>query len=93
LGDRPVLGAELGYAIEYIVASLQSGYSDNGWMVYGQHPAWMVVTLMGAATPAMPASPSPIACPPTSGMAITTKCSAWPRPYVRGADQFKSSRR
>ena len=39
--------------IEYMVASLQSGYSDNAWMVYGQHPAWMVVTLMGAGVEAV----------------------------------------
>ena len=39
--------------IEYMVASLQSGYSDSGWMVYGQHPAWMVMTLMGAGVEAV----------------------------------------
>lgn len=39
--------------IEYLVASLQSGYSDNAWMVYGQHPAWMVMTLMGAGVEAV----------------------------------------
>lgn len=39
--------------IEYMVASLQSGYTDNGWMVYGQHPAWMVMTLMGAGVEAV----------------------------------------
>lgn len=39
--------------IEYMVASLQGGYTDNAWMVYGQHPAWMVVTLMGAGVEAI----------------------------------------
>jgi predicted dehydrogenase len=33
--------------IQYVIASLQSGYSDDGWLIYGQHPAWMVVTLLG----------------------------------------------
>ncbi len=33
--------------IQYVIASLQSGYSDDSWMVYGQHPAWMVMTLLG----------------------------------------------
>jgi predicted dehydrogenase len=33
--------------IRHVVASLQGGYTDDGWLVYGQHPAWMVVTLMG----------------------------------------------
>ncbi|MCA9113658.1 MAG: Gfo/Idh/MocA family oxidoreductase [Planctomycetaceae bacterium] len=39
--------------IEHVVAGLQGGYTDNGWMVYGQHPAWMVVTLMGPAVEAV----------------------------------------
>lgn len=33
--------------IELVVASLQGGYTEPAWMVYGQHPAWMVVTLLG----------------------------------------------
>jgi predicted dehydrogenase len=39
--------------IEYVVASLQGGYSHEGWMVYGQHPAWMVMTLLGAGVDAV----------------------------------------
>lgn len=33
--------------IQYVIASVQSGFSESGWMVYGQHPAWTVMTLMG----------------------------------------------
>jgi hypothetical protein len=33
--------------IQYVVAAVQGGYSPDGWMVYGQHPAWTVVTLLG----------------------------------------------
>jgi predicted dehydrogenase len=33
--------------IRYLVASVEGGYSLDGWMVYGQHPAWTVVTLLG----------------------------------------------
>ncbi|WP_084760524.1 Gfo/Idh/MocA family protein [Zavarzinella formosa] len=33
--------------IQYVIASVQGGYSESGWMVYGQHPAWTVMTLMG----------------------------------------------
>src|SRR5439155_7922624 len=33
--------------IRYLVASVQGGYNPDGWMVYGQHPAWTVVTLLG----------------------------------------------
>ncbi len=34
--------------IRYVIAGVQGGYSPDGWMVYGQHPAWTVVTLLGA---------------------------------------------
>lgn len=33
--------------IRYVIAAVQGGYSPDGWMVYGQHPAWTVVTLLG----------------------------------------------
>ena len=33
--------------IQYVIASVQGGYSESGWMVYGQHPAWTVMTLLG----------------------------------------------
>jgi predicted dehydrogenase len=33
--------------IQHVVASVQGGYTPDGWMVYGQHPAWTVVTLLG----------------------------------------------
>jgi len=34
-------------AIHYLIASMQGGYSDDGWVIYGQHPVWTVMTLMG----------------------------------------------
>lgn len=33
--------------IEFITATLHSRYSLPGWMIYGQHPVWTVMTLMG----------------------------------------------
>jgi predicted dehydrogenase len=33
--------------IQYVIAGVQGGYSESGWMVYGQHPAWTVMTLLG----------------------------------------------
>lgn len=33
--------------IQYVIASVQSGYTPDGWLVYGQHPAWTVMTLLG----------------------------------------------
>jgi hypothetical protein len=34
-------------AIRYVIAGVEGGYSPDGWLVYGQHPAWTVVTLLG----------------------------------------------
>ena len=34
-------------AIEHVSARLHSRYRLEGWMVYGQHPVWAVMTLMG----------------------------------------------
>ena len=33
--------------IQYVIAGVQGGYSPDGWLVYGQHPAWTVMTLLG----------------------------------------------
>ena len=33
--------------LEYVIASMYGGYSPEGWFVYGQHPAWTVMTLCG----------------------------------------------
>ena len=39
--------------IQFVIASVQGGYSESGWMVYGQHPAWTVMTLMGTGVEAV----------------------------------------
>ncbi len=39
--------------IRYVIAGVQGGYSPDGWIVYGQHPAWAVVTLLGAGAQAV----------------------------------------
>jgi predicted dehydrogenase len=33
--------------LEYVLASMAGGYSPDGWFIYGQHPAWSVMTLCG----------------------------------------------
>jgi hypothetical protein len=33
--------------LQYLIASMAGGYSPDGWVVYGQHPVWTVMTLMG----------------------------------------------
>ena len=39
--------------IEFITATLHSRYRLDGWMIYGQHPVWSVMTLMGAGVDAV----------------------------------------
>lgn len=39
--------------IQHVVASMQGGYSPEGWFVYGQHPLWTLVTLLGAGAEAI----------------------------------------
>jgi predicted dehydrogenase len=33
--------------LQFVLASMAGGYSAQGWLVYGQHPIWTVVTLCG----------------------------------------------
>ena len=40
-------------AIQYVIAAVQGGYSPDGWLVYGHHPAWTVVSLLGAGAKAV----------------------------------------
>lgn len=44
---RLVAKGDLG-PIEYIIASMQGGYSPEGWFIYGHHPCWTIMTLLGA---------------------------------------------
>ncbi|MDA1014585.1 MAG: Gfo/Idh/MocA family oxidoreductase [Planctomycetota bacterium] len=39
--------------IQYVIASMMGGYSPAGWFVYGQHPSWSIVTLLGAGVEAV----------------------------------------
>lgn len=34
-------------ALQYVIASMGGGYSPEGWLIYGQHPVWTAVTLLG----------------------------------------------
>lgn len=33
--------------LQYVIASLGGGFSPDVWLIYGQHPVWTVVTLLG----------------------------------------------
>jgi len=39
--------------LEHVSARLFSRYGLRGWMIYGQHPVWAVLTLMGAGVDAV----------------------------------------
>lgn len=39
--------------IEHVSARLHSRYQLDAWMIYGQHPVWTVMTLMGAGVDAV----------------------------------------
>jgi hypothetical protein len=39
-------GKEFG-SLQYVIASQGGGYSHESWFIYGQHPVWMVMTLVG----------------------------------------------
>lgn len=39
--------------IEHVSARLHSRYHLDGWMIYGQHPVWTVMSLMGAGVDAV----------------------------------------
>lgn len=39
--------------IEHVSARLHSRYQLDGWMIYGQHPVWTVMSLMGAGVEAV----------------------------------------
>jgi predicted dehydrogenase len=39
--------------IQYVIAGVEGGYSPDGWVVYGQHPTWTVVTLLGTGAEAV----------------------------------------
>ncbi len=39
--------------LEHVSARLFSRYSRDAWMIYGQHPVWTILTLMGAGVEAV----------------------------------------
>jgi predicted dehydrogenase len=49
---RLLAKGELG-EIQYVVASMQGGYSPAGWFVYGHHPCWSIMTLLGSGVEAV----------------------------------------
>lgn len=34
--------------IQFVLSSLMAGYNPEGWLVFGQHPVWSIVAVLGA---------------------------------------------
>ncbi len=39
--------------IHFVLASMMGGYTPEGWYIYGHHPVWSIVTLLGAGVEAV----------------------------------------
>lgn len=59
--------------IEYVSASLHSRYRLDGWMIYGQHPVWTVMTLLGPGVDAVSMYEHEDTC-----HALITRKDGWP---------------
>jgi predicted dehydrogenase len=84
--------------IRYVIAGVEGGYSPDGWVIYGQHPTWTVVTLMGPGAAAV----SMIAHENTNHALVTYRdrypAEIWmgrdndPREYCHTAVHFQKKR-
>lgn len=72
--------------LQYVIASLGGGFSPEGWLVYGQHPVWTVVTLLGPGVGAV----NLYAREQSVHALITTRCSTWLGLFVRWCELAKS---
>ena len=75
--------AEFG-PIEHVSARLHSRYKLDGWMIYGQHPVWTVMTLMGAGVDAVSLYEYQDTCHGMMTYADRYPCHVWyGQPYER----------
>lgn len=71
-------------AIEHVSARLFSRYALPGWMIYGQHPVWTVITLMGAGVDAVSLYEHKDTCHGQITYADRYPCHVWyGQPYER----------
>lgn len=71
-------------AIEHVSARLHSRYRLEGWMIYGQHPVWTVLTLMGAGVDAVSLYEYKDTCHGQITYADRYPCHVWyGQPYER----------
>lgn len=70
--------------IEHVSARLYSRYSLPGWMIYGQHPVWAIMTLMGAGVDAVSMYEYKDTCHALITYADRYPCHAWfGQPYEK----------
>ena len=70
--------------IEHVSARLHSRYNLDGWMIYGQHPVWTVMTLMGAGVDAVSLYAYKDTCHGLITYADRYPCHVWyGQPYER----------
>ena len=63
--------------IEHVSARLFSRYSLEGWMVYGQHPVWTVMSLMGPGVEAVSMVEHKDTCHAMIAFADRYPCHVW----------------
>jgi predicted dehydrogenase len=70
--------------IEHVSARLHSRYALPGWMIYGQHPVWTVMRLMGAGVSAVSMYDYKDTCHALITYADRYPCHVWyGQPYER----------
>lgn len=70
--------------IEHVSARLHSRYRLEGWMIYGQHPVWTVMSLMGAGVQSVSMYSHRDTCHATITFADRYPCHVWyGQPYER----------
>jgi predicted dehydrogenase len=70
--------------LEHVSARLFSRYSLKGWMIYGQHPVWAIMTLMGAGMDAVSMYEFKDTCHAQITYADRYPCHAWfGQPYEK----------
>jgi predicted dehydrogenase len=75
--------------IEHVSARLHSRYKLDGWMIYGQHPVWTVMTLMGAGLDAVSLYEHQDTCHGLLTYADRYPCHVW---YGQPFEKFEYNR-
>lgn len=75
--------------LEHVSARMMSRYKLDGWMIYGQHPLWSIITLMGAGVEAVSMIDHVDTCHALVTYADRYPCHAW---YGQPYEKFEYDR-